>query len=72
LGVADRVGAGPDLAEARVGVSDRVHDTGGSVGLGERMKDTVSAGVGVKAGKDTSERFNGEEGDDRRIRVRVD
>ena len=68
--MADRVGAGPDLAEARVAVSDRVHDTGVSVGVGERMEDTVSAGVGVNAGKDIGERFSREEGDDHRIGVR--
>ena len=63
LSVADRVGAGQGLAEARVAVSGNFRNTGVSVGVGERAEDAVGAGVEVNA-------VNGE-GDDRRIRVRA-
>jgi hypothetical protein len=62
--VADRAGAGQGLAEARVAVSGNFRNTGVSVGVGERAEDAVGAGVEVNA-------VNGEEGDDRRIRVRA-
>ncbi len=70
--MADRAEAGKGLAEAGVTVSGSVRDTGVSVGVGERIEDAVGAGVEVNAGKDTGERFNGEEGDDRRIGVPVE
>ena len=65
---ADRAGADQGL-EAGVAVSGSVHDTEVSVGAGERVEDAVGAGVG---GKDVSERVDGEEGDSRRIGVRVE
>jgi hypothetical protein len=52
------------LVEARVAVSRSARDTVVSVGVGERVEDAVGAGVEVNA-------VNGEEGDGRRIGVRV-
>ena len=45
--------------------------TGVSVGVGEGVGNVVGAGVEVNVGKGAGERVNGEEGDDRRIGVRV-
>ena len=66
--MADRAGIDRGLAEAGVAVSGSVRDTGVSVGIGKGMEEAVGAGVG---GKDTGERCNGEEGDDRTVGVRV-
>jgi hypothetical protein len=71
LSVADKAGAGQGLAEARFAVSGSVRDTRVCVGVGERVKDAMGAGVGVNAGKAASECVNREEGDDLRIGVRV-
>jgi len=68
LTVADSAGAGQDPVEARVVVSESIHDTGLSAAAGERIEDTVGASAG---GKDVGECINGEEGDDRRIGARV-
>lgn len=66
--MAGRAGIDRGLAEAGVAVSGSVRDTGGSIGVGEKVEEAVGAGLG---GKDTGERLNGEEGDDRTVGVQV-
>jgi hypothetical protein len=66
--VADRAGADQSVVEAGVVVSGDARDIGVSVGVGERVEDTVGAGFGSK---DAGDRVNGEEGDDCRIGVQV-
>ena len=59
MSVADRAGAGQDLAETRVAVSG---------GVGKRVEDAVGGGV---EGKDAGKPVSGEEGDDCRVGARV-